>query len=108
MLAAAAGRYRDLVFRDYALPALAWLEAQAAPSIADYQQNISGSATPKDLETALQLNFLAQTAPNMTPDVLELLKRRILPSLQNRDQSPGAMFGEKVEQVGGLISALSP
>ncbi len=73
--------------------------AQASPSISDYQQGISGSSTPKDLETALQLNYLAHTAPNMTPDVLELLKRRLEPSLQNRDQNPRAVFGEKVEQV---------
>ncbi len=73
--------------------------AQASPSIAEYQQGISGSSTPKDLETALQLNYLANTAPNMTPDVLELLKRRLGPSLQNRDQNPRAVFGEKVEQV---------
>jgi zinc protease len=73
--------------------------AQAQPSISDYQQGISGSSTPRDLETALQLNYLAHTAPNMTPDVLALLKRRLEPSLQNRDQNPGAVFGEKVEQV---------
>ena len=73
--------------------------AQASPSVADYQQGINGSSTPKDLETALQLNYLAQTAPNMTPDVLELLKRRLGPSLQNRDQNPGAVFGDKVEQI---------
>jgi zinc protease len=73
--------------------------AQASPSIADYQQAISGTSTPKDLETALQLNYLSQTAPNMTPDVLDLLKRRLAPSLENRDQNPRAVFGDKVEQV---------
>jgi zinc protease len=73
--------------------------AQASPSVSEYQQGISGSSTPKDLETALQLNYLAATAPNMTPDVLELLKRRLGPSLQNRDQNPRAVFGEKVDQV---------
>jgi zinc protease len=73
--------------------------AQAQPSIGEYTQGINGSSTPKDLETALQLNYLAHTAPNMTPDVLELLKRRIAPSLQNRDQNPRAVFGDKVEQV---------
>lgn len=73
--------------------------AQASPSISEYTQGISGSATPKDLETALQLNYLAHTAPNMTPEVLELLKRRLTGSLQNRDQNPRAVFGEKVEQV---------
>jgi zinc protease len=73
--------------------------AQAQPSISAYTQGINGSSTPKDLETALQLNYLAHTAPNMTQDVLDLLKRRIEPSLQNRDQNPAAVFGDKVEQV---------
>ena len=73
--------------------------AQASPSISQYSHGVSGSATPKDLETALQLNYLALTSPNMTPDVLELLKRRLTGALQNRDQNPRAVFGEKVEQV---------
>ncbi|HET9702724.1 MAG TPA: insulinase family protein [Vicinamibacterales bacterium] len=73
--------------------------AQASPSISQYTHGVSGSATPKDLETALQLNYLALTSPNMTPDVLELLKRRLTGALQNRDQNPRAVFGEKVEQV---------
>lgn len=73
--------------------------AGAQPSIGAYTQGINGSSTPKDLETALQLNYLAHTAPNMTPDVLDLLTRRIAPSLQNRDQNPRAVFGDKVEQV---------
>ena len=73
--------------------------AQASPSIGDYTHGVSGSATPKDLETALQLNYLVHTAPNMTPEVLELLKRRLAGALQNRDQNPRAVFGEKVQQV---------
>jgi zinc protease len=73
--------------------------AQASPSISDYTSGISGSATPKDLETALQLNYLSFTAPNMTPEVLDLVKRRLSSSLQNRDQNPRAVYGEKVEQI---------
>jgi zinc protease len=73
--------------------------AQAQPNIGEYTQGVSGTSTPRDLETALQLNYLAVTAPNMTPDVFELLKRRLAPSLQNRDQNPRAVFGEKVGQV---------
>ena len=73
--------------------------AGASPSIGEYTKGVSGSATPKDLETALQLNYLTQTAPNMTPEVLDLLKRRLAGALQNRDQNPRAVFGEKVEQV---------
>jgi zinc protease len=73
--------------------------AQASPSIGEYTQNISGTSTPRDLETALQLNYLAFTAPNMTPDAIDLLKRRLAGALQNRAQDPGAVFGEKVDQI---------
>ena len=73
--------------------------AQASPSIGEYTHGVSGSATPGDLAIALQLNYLVHTAPNMTPEVLDLLKRRLTGALQNRDQNPRAVFGEKVEQV---------
>jgi zinc protease len=73
--------------------------ANASPNIGEYSKGVTGSSTPKDLETALQLNYLAQTAPNMTPEVFELLKRRLSAALQNRDQNPRAVFGEKVGQV---------
>jgi zinc protease len=72
---------------------------QVSPSVSEYTHGVSGSSTPRDLETALQLNYLAHTAPNLTPDVFELLKRRLAASLQNRDQNPRAVFAEKVEQV---------
>ena len=73
--------------------------ASASPSIGEYTHGVSGSATPNDLEVALQLNYLVHTAPNMTPDVLELLKRRLTGALENRNQNPRAVFGEKVELV---------
>ena len=73
--------------------------ANAQPNVGAYTHGIGGSATPKDIETALQLAYLVHTAPNMTPDVFELLKRRLTAALQNRDQNPKAVFGEKVELV---------
>jgi zinc protease len=73
--------------------------ASAQPNIGEYTHGLGGSATPKDLETALQLAYLVHTAPNMTPDVFELLKRRLTGALQNRDQNPRAVFGERVELV---------
>jgi zinc protease len=73
--------------------------ANAQPNAGAYTHGIGGSATPKDIETALQLAYLVHTAPNMTPDVFELLKRRLTAALQNRDQNPKAVFGERVELV---------
>lgn len=73
--------------------------AQATPSISDYTETMNGSSTPKDLETALKLNYLAFTQPNFTPEVFDLLKRRLTGTLENREQNPRAVFGEKVEMV---------
>ena len=73
--------------------------AQASPSISDYTENINGSSTPKDIETALELNYLAFTQPNFTAEAFDLLKRRLAGSLENREQNPRAVFGEKVETV---------
>jgi zinc protease len=73
--------------------------AQASPTVGEYTHGVSGSSTPKDLETALQLNYLSFTAPSMTPETFELLKRRLTGSLENREQNPRAVFGEKVELV---------
>jgi zinc protease len=73
--------------------------ALASPNVSEYTHGVSGSSTPKDLETALQLNYLTFTAPNLTPETLELLKRRLAGTLENRAQNPRAVFGEKVEMV---------
>jgi zinc protease len=73
--------------------------AQASPRIGTYTQEIGGSATPRDVETALQLNYLAFTAPNLTAESLDLLKRRLGAMLENQAQSPRAVFGERVSLV---------
>ncbi len=59
----------------------------------------TGSASPRDLETALKLNYLVFTAPNLTREAFELLKRRLTSALENQAQNPGYVFNEKVEQV---------
>jgi len=73
--------------------------ASATPAVDAYTQEISGSTTPRDIETALQLNYLALTAPNFTPESLELLKRRLGAMLENQAQNPKAVFAEKVQLV---------
>jgi zinc protease len=73
--------------------------ASASPTISTYTHGINGSASPHDLETALQLNYLAFTAPNLTRDAFELFRRRIASALENQAQNPGYVFNERVEQV---------
>ena len=59
----------------------------------------SGSSTPKDLETALQLVYLEFTAPNQDPAAFSLLKQRLEANLANQAQSPGAVFSERVRRI---------
>jgi zinc protease len=60
---------------------------------------LSGSASPRDLETALKLNYLVFTAPNLTREAFELLKRRLTSALENQAQNPGYVFNERLEQI---------
>jgi zinc protease len=70
--------------------------ASAAPEIDTYTHGISGSATPKDLEAALQLTYLTFTAPGLTEEGFELLKRRLGAIIENQRKNPRFVFGEKV------------
>ena len=71
----------------------------ASAYISTYTHGVTGSATPRDLETALQLAYLHFTAPNRDPGALDLMKRRIEASLANQAQSPGAVFGERLRRL---------
>jgi zinc protease len=73
--------------------------ANASTSISSATQGVSGSSTPKDLETALQLAYLEFTAPNRDPQALTMLKQRLESVLANQAQSPGSVFAERVRRV---------
>src|SRR4030095_9975786 len=76
--------------------------AGASAYLSSYSQGVSGSSTPKDLETALQLAYLHFTAPNINPEAFELLKRRLEASLAHQAHSQGAVYGERVRLVNTL------
>ena len=73
--------------------------ASASPSVGLSTQGVSGSASPAELETALQLLYEEFTAPGDDPDAFALLKKQLDAALVNRDQSPQAVFGEKVAAI---------
>jgi zinc protease len=81
--------------------------ANASLSMGPYTHGVSGGATPKDIETALQLLYLSFTAANHDPDAFELMKRRLRANLANQGQSPGAVFGERVRLVNTSNSYMS-
>jgi zinc protease len=73
--------------------------AGVAPNVSTYTHGMSGSTTPRDLETTLQLLYLQFTAPNRDPAAIDLLKQRLGAALANREQNPGAVFSERARCV---------
>jgi zinc protease len=73
--------------------------AGASASVSTFTHGLSGSATPKDLEVALQLAHLHFTSPNQDRSAFDLMKRRLEANIANQAQSPGAVFGERVRSL---------
>jgi zinc protease len=65
---------------------------QAGPG--EYSENISGSASPQDLETLFQLTYLHFTAPRNDAGAYESFMSRIRAALANRDANPQVAFSD--------------
>jgi zinc protease len=72
---------------------------RALPSIGTTSHGISGSSTPADLETALQLLYIRFTKPGDDPQQFEILKKQFEAAYANRANNPTAMFGDKLGTV---------
>ena len=73
--------------------------ASASPFTSLSSHGISGSSTPANLETALQLLHLQFTAPGNDPEALALITKQLEAAYLNRERNPGLLFGEKLSQV---------
>jgi zinc protease len=68
-------------------------------SVSLSSQAISGSSTPGNLETAMQLLHLYATDPGDDAQAFELIRRQLEAAYQNRERSPNVVFSERVSQV---------
>lgn len=73
--------------------------ASASPFISLFTHGVSGSATPADLEIALQLLHQRLVAPGDDPEAFTLLRRQLEAAVANRLQNPQALFGDKLGEV---------
>ena len=73
--------------------------AQAMPYVSLNTHGISGSSTPAELETALQLLYAEFTLPGDEADAFALLKKQLEAAVANRARNPMAAFGERVAQL---------
>ena len=74
------------------------------PYISERTEGFSGSATPKDLETALQLVYLYFTQPRKDVEVFKGLLSQEKASLANRSNDPPSVFSDTVSAVLGNYS----
>ncbi len=69
--------------------------ASATPFISDFQHGVRGRATPRDLETALQLTYLVFTAPDDRPEAFQVVVEQWRAFLQNLRAAPEIRFADE-------------
>jgi zinc protease len=70
--------------------------ARVAPTIGLTSEGLNGTASPKDLETMLQLVHLNFTAPRLDTTAFIAFKNQMTPALANRGSSPEQVFADTV------------
>ncbi|MFR9579034.1 MAG: insulinase family protein, partial [Rikenellaceae bacterium] len=73
--------------------------ASVSNSVGGYSQNISGSCSPNDIETMMQLLYLRFTAPRYSEDDFEVLRRQYRASLENQMSNPDYIQYKKYTEV---------
>ncbi len=83
------------------LKALTGKQVYVSPSISQYSEGISGSATPRDLPTAFQLIYGYFTEPRKDTSMFLVLKQQLSASLANKGKDPASVFGDSVSYIMG-------
>jgi zinc protease len=66
--------------------------------IDEYEEGLTGSASPQDLETMLQLAHLSFVAPRKDPEAFSAWQQQMRTFVKNRDANPRQVFNEKMTQ----------
>ena len=77
---------------------LAGKKASISASVSDLSEGLSGSCSPKDLETMLQLVYLSFTAPRMDNDAFESFKQRTKAALANQEADPSMALTDTLQR----------
>jgi zinc protease len=78
---------------------LAGKAVSVGPSISELGEGISGSASPRDLETMFQLVYLYFTAPRRDETAVAAFRSRMGSVLANRGANPEAVYADTVGAV---------
>ncbi len=86
------GTYTDSDLQKY----LSGKQAGVSASFGFFSRRFSGSSTPKDLPTLMELIYMNFTDLNIQPDEYQALQTRIKAALHNQESNPQFIFSEKV------------
>ena len=76
---------------------LAGKAAYVGPSISETSHGLTGGASPKDLETLVQLAHLYFTAPRLDSAAMQAFRNQVGPFLANRSSDPGSVFQDTIQ-----------
>jgi zinc protease len=71
--------------------------AGVTPTFGETTEGLSGSSSPKDIETMFQLTYLTFTAPRLDSVRFEAFKDQVTPFLANRGLAPNNVFADTVQ-----------
>ena len=72
---------------------------RVTPYIYELEERLSGSASPKDLETMFQLIYLTFTAPRADPNIFKVMVNQMKTVLKNRDANPMTAFQDTLRST---------
>ena len=67
------------------------------PLISEFEEGLSGSASPKDLETMFQLIYLRFMSPRADTDIFKVMINQMKTVLKNRDANPMTAFQDMLQ-----------
>ena len=73
--------------------------ANVSPVIGELKEGFRGSASPDDLETALQLVYLYATHPRSDDNTFQVLRDQLETSLKNRSLTPESAFQDALNEI---------
>ena len=79
--------------------ALAGKQVSVSPFIANYEEGITASTTPKEFETMMQLTYLYFTAQRADQDAFQSWKNKTRAQLQNQEAQPIAAFQDTLNRL---------
>ena len=77
---------------------LAGKKVGISTSISGLTERVTGSCSPKDFETLMQLVYLSFTAPRMDNDAFESFKQRTKASLANQEANPAIALSDTLQK----------